>query len=115
MSKTVEILKALCKVDHLHNALIVGRDGFVIKGQGDINFEDVGNKIATAIGTTEAMGQSTEHGSLTEIMVEYEEGTIIVAPIGNEAILGAIASEEANLNRIRYEFKKALQKLKKEI
>ncbi len=115
MSKTTAILEELCKIDHLHEAVVVGRDGFVIDWQGDMKYDDVGSIIATAIGTIETMGQHTEHGSLNEVMVEYMDGTIIVAPIGNEAILGAVASEGASLSRIRKGVKTALRELEKEI
>jgi predicted regulator of Ras-like GTPase activity (Roadblock/LC7/MglB family) len=107
------ILQTLTKVAGIHEALVVGRDGFVIEHVGDMDADSTGAVISTAIGATEAMGSELEQGVLFEMMAEYKEGTVIVAPIGPDAILGIAADETANLGAIRHAVKKNLRELEK--
>ena len=93
--------------------MIVGRDGFVIEHVGDMDADSVGAVISTAIGTIEAMGRDTTQGSLFEIMAEFDDGTVIAAPVGRDAVLGVIADKGANLGGIRHAVKKSMRELER--
>lgn len=112
-SRAEEILKELAKTDGVHEALVVGRDGFVIDNTGDMNAETVGAIVSTAIGAVEAMGRDADQGGLFEFMAEFKEGVMIVAPIGREAVLGIVANSDANLGRVRHDVKKNLRELER--
>ena len=107
------VLMNLTKVQGIHEALVVGRDGFVIEHVGDMDPDATGAVVSTAIGATEAMGHELSQGDLFEMMAEYKEGTVIVAPIGGDAILGIAALESANLGAIRHAVKKNLRDLER--
>jgi hypothetical protein len=107
------ILMTLTKVQGIHEALVVGRDGFVIEHVGDMEPESTGAVVSTAIGAAESMGGELGQGNLTEMMAEYQGGTVIVAPVGQDAILGCAASEDANLGAIRHAVKKNLRDLER--
>lgn len=112
-SRSEQILKDLIKTDGVHEALVVGRDGFVIDHAGDMDSESVGAVVSTAIGAVEAMGRDAEQGSLFELMAEYKDGVIIVAPVGRDAVMGIVAEAGANLGRIRHDVKKNLRELER--
>ncbi len=111
MTKLIELLKDLNATNGVHQSLIVGRDGFVIDNVGDMDAEGVGAVISTAIGTIEAMGRDTTQGALFEVMAEFDDGTVIAAPVGKDAVLGVIADKGANLGGVRHAVKKSIRAL----
>ncbi len=112
-ARSDQILKDMTKTDSVHEALVVGRDGFVIDHAGDMDAEGVGAIVSTAIGAVEAMGRDAEQGTLFEFMAEYKDGIMIVAPVGRDAVLGIVAEAGANLGRIRHDVKKNLRELER--
>jgi len=113
LGRTNEMLRDLNGTEGIHECLIVGRDGFVIDHVGDMSAEEVGAKISTSIGTVESMGRDIRQGGLFEIMAEFNDGTVIAAPVGQEAVLGVIAGKGANLGGVRYAVKKTISLLEK--
>lgn len=107
------VLQSLTKTGGIHEALVVGRDGFVIEHVGDMDPEATGAVVSTAIGATEAMGNELGQGELFELMAEFKGGTVVVAPVGGDAILGIAAGETANLGAVRHAVKKHLRELEK--
>ena len=113
MTNTQGILKDLNNSPGIHQSLVVGRDGFVIENAGDMDGESVGAVISTAIGAIEAMGRDCDQGGLFEVMAEYNDGVIIAAPVGRDAVLGIVAGGQANLGAIRHAVKKNLRELER--
>ncbi|MBN2527541.1 MAG: roadblock/LC7 domain-containing protein [Deltaproteobacteria bacterium] len=113
MFNTDGVLKSLNEVQGVHQAVIVGRDGFVINSVGDMEADSVGAVISTAIGAIEAMGRDCKQGTLFEVMAEYNGGVVIAAPIGTDAVLGIVADESANLGGVRFVVKKSMKELEK--
>ncbi len=73
--------------------------------------EAVGAVLSTAIGEVEATGRELDQGHLFEFMAEFDEGVMIVAPIGVHAVLGIAGEPSANLGRVRHEVKKNIREL----
>lgn len=115
MADVKSILKTLNATTGISQALVVGRDGFVIESVGDMSAEEVGAVISTAIGAVEAMGRDCNQGGLFEVMAEFKDGTMIAAPVGRDAVLGIVAGIEANLGAIRHAVKKNLRELEREL
>lgn len=113
MASVNDVLKDLKATNGIQQALVVGRDGFVIEHIGSMEADVVGAIISTAIGTVEAMGRDMQTGSLFEVMAEYNDGTVIAAPVKKEAVLGIVADKNANLGGIRYAVKKSLAELER--
>ena len=113
MERVKNILQELLKTEGVNMSLIVGRDGFVIEHVGDMEADMVGAAVSTSVGAIEAMGANIGRGGLFEVMAEYKDGTVIVAPVGREAVLGIAANEGANLGGIRYAVKKYLRELER--
>jgi len=113
MTNVKAILNEIIKTEGINEALIVGRDGFVIDQTGGQDADLLGVAVSTVIGSIESMGSSTNQGKLFEVMAEYESGTIIVAPIGHDAVLGVTAKGGANLGAVRFAVKKNIRELER--
>jgi len=107
------MLKDLIATPGIHECVVVGRDGFVIENVGDMDADGVGATISTCIGTVESMGRGTDQGGLFELMAEFNDGTVIAAPVGRDAVLGIVASKDANLGGIRNAVKKSIRELER--
>lgn len=102
-------LNDLVKVEGINTAVVVGRDGFVIDGVSSGNafdVEAVGAIISTGVGTSEMMGRELSVGAMSQGMVEYKDGVIVMSFLGSDAILAVVANLSANLGNVRYQVKK---------
>jgi predicted regulator of Ras-like GTPase activity (Roadblock/LC7/MglB family) len=108
MPSIKSLLSELVKVEGINAAVVVGRDGFVIEGMtggGRLDIEAVGAVISTGIGSSEVMGQSLKVGEMTQAMIEYKDGVIVMGLLGKNAILAIVADSKANLGNVRYQLK----------
>jgi hypothetical protein len=94
-------------------AVVIGRDGFVIESamSGRIDIDALGAMASTGIGTSEAMGRELGKGQLTQMLVELENGPIILSPLSKDELIAIVAENASNLGRIRYELKKNKERL----
>jgi len=102
-------LSDLLKVEGINTAVVVGRDGFVIDGLtngASMDVEAIGAVISTGVGTAEVMGRELKVGSMSQGMMEYKDGIIVMSFLGREAILACVADSNANLGNVRYQIKK---------
>jgi predicted regulator of Ras-like GTPase activity (Roadblock/LC7/MglB family) len=109
MASVKDQLAELAKVEGITSAVVVSRDGFVIEGvssNGDIDNEAVGAVISAGMGSSAVMGSELKVGSMSQMMVEYERGVIVVNFLGDEAVLATVADLRANLGNVRYQVKK---------
>lgn len=113
MASVGEVLKQLKTTQGIQHCLVVGRDGFVIDHVGTMEADMIGAVISTSIGAVEAMGRDMHTGPLFEVMAEYNEGTVIAAPIKKEAVLGIVAEKDASLGGIRFAVKKSIEQLER--
>lgn len=109
MASLREQLGDLIKVEGITAAVVVGRDGFVIDGVNNgagMDIEAVGAVISTGVGTAESMGRELRVGTMSQGMVEYKDGVIVMSFLGKDAILACVAGTSANLGNVRYQIKK---------
>jgi len=110
--ETMEDIKATLKeftdIDGVTAACLVGRDGFVLDSVAPegMDTEMVGAIASTGLGSSESMGKQLGKGGLNMCMVEYEGGSIFLAPVSQEAFLVVVAEDRANLGMIRFATKK---------
>jgi len=52
------------------------------------------------------MGNQLGKGQLSMSMIEYDEGPVMLSPIGEDAFLVVVADKDANLGMIRLKIKK---------
>ncbi len=116
MAKTNGLLEELVNVDGVNAAVIVGRDGFVIDGvsnSGSLETETVGAVISAGTGSSEVMGRELNVGTMTQGMMEFSDGLIIMSLVGIEAILAVVADTKANLGYVRFQIKKRIPEIEK--
>ncbi len=109
MASIKDQLADLAKVEGITSAVVVSRDGFVIEGvssNGNIDNEAVGAVISAGIGSSAVMGGELKVGAMSQMMIEYEQGVVVVNFLGEEAVLATVADGRANLGNVRYQVKK---------
>ncbi len=108
MNKIEGILTEFTNIEGVHTACLVGRDGFIldaISRQG-VDAEMIGAIASSGFGSADSMGEQLGQGSLTMTMIEYQNGLVMFAPVGEEAFLVIVADKETNLGWIRLSIKK---------
>lgn len=117
MASLKELLGDLVSVDGVNTAVVVGRDGFVIEGysNGNLDIEAVGAVISTGIGSSEVMGRELQVGALGQGMIEYDGGVLVMSFLGRDAVLAIVADLQANLGNVRYQLKKRLPELERQL
>jgi predicted regulator of Ras-like GTPase activity (Roadblock/LC7/MglB family) len=118
MSQLREYLNELVNVEGINSAVVVGRDGFVIDGITagmSLDADAVGAVISTGIGSSEVMGRELEVGAMTQGMVEFSDGLIVMALLGEDAILAVVADLNANLGNVRFQIKKRIKNIEKSL
>ncbi|MEJ2719089.1 MAG: roadblock/LC7 domain-containing protein [Deltaproteobacteria bacterium] len=110
-------LSDFLKVDGINAAVLVGRDGFVIEGISNDgrDVETVGAVISTGLGTSEMVGKELNVGGLTQSMVEYDKGILLMGTIGKDALLCVVCDTGANLGNARLQLKKRTPELAAEL
>lgn len=114
MARIKDLLTDLVEVEGIKSSVVVGRDGFVIDGVAKGEAKDldaVGAIVSTGIGTNERMGKELNVGTMTQGMVEYENGVVVLSPLGRHAVLAVVADLGANLGNVRYQVKKQIDDL----
>ena len=108
MASTKEILTSLTAVDGISTAVCVGRDGFVIDAAAPsgADVDAIGAMVSTGLGSAESVGSELGVGTLTQAMMEYKSGVIVMTAIGADAILAVVAAESASLGNVRIQVKK---------
>lgn len=107
------ILKEFTAIDGVTATCIVGRDGFIIDSiaPAGVDTDMMAAIASTGLGSSEAMGKQLSKGSLIISMIEYEGGSVLLSPVGQDAFLAVITEEKANLGMIRFSTKKYRDKL----
>jgi predicted regulator of Ras-like GTPase activity (Roadblock/LC7/MglB family) len=103
-----QILSDFLRLEGVTAAVVVGRDGFVIESaeSGEIDTEALGAMASTGMGTSEAMGSELGKGEMIQMLVELEDGPILLSPLSEDELIAIVAEKKVNIGRIRYELKK---------
>lgn len=102
-------LNDFVKVDGINAAVVVGRDGFVIEGistDGKLDIETVGAVISTGLGSSEVMGRELNVGALTQSMIEFDNGVLVMGTLGKDSLLCLVCQTGANLGNVRLQMRK---------
>jgi len=66
---------------------------------------------STGLGTSEAMGAELGKGQLNQMLVELENGPILLSPLSEDEMIAIVANDGVNIGRIRYELKKNRERI----
>ena len=114
MTEIQKILAEFTKIDGVHTACLVGRDGFLLDSlaRAGIDAEMIGAIASSGFGSAESMGNQLGQGELRMTMVEFANGPVIFAPVGDDAFLVIVADQDTNLGWIRISIKKNSKKIR---
>ncbi|WOF17170.1 dynein regulation protein LC7 [Methanoplanus sp. FWC-SCC4] len=109
-----QILSEFLQLDGVTAVVIAGRDGFVIESasvSGDVDIEALGAMASTGLGTSEAMSRELGKVEMQQVIVELEEGPILISPLSEDELIAIVADRSVNVGRIRYELKKNRERI----
>jgi predicted regulator of Ras-like GTPase activity (Roadblock/LC7/MglB family) len=99
-----DLLGRFLTISGVRAVVLVGREGLSIEavGRGDPRmYEALGALGASALGTTEALGQELSTGATIGSLLEYESGLVTVDPVGEYAALVILSDNAGSLSRVR--------------
>ena len=108
MTDIQKLLAEFTNIEGVHTACLVGRDGFLLDSiaRKGIDAEMIGAIASSGFGSAESMGSQLGQGELNMTMLEYQNGPVLFAPVGDDAFLVIVADQETNLGWIRLTIKK---------
>ncbi|MGI5843053.1 MAG: roadblock/LC7 domain-containing protein [Candidatus Xenobium sp.] len=108
MSDTDDILEAFSRLDGVHGALVLSRDGQV-RAHHLVDFPDLqllSEAVHRSLDIAERLTGSLKQGKLNQQTLEFEESQVIVEILEGGYALAVAATPTANLGRIRLELRK---------
>ncbi len=108
MADLKDVLTEFTNIPGVNTACLVGRDGFLLDSIAiaGIDTEMIGAIASSGFGASESMGTQLGKGALSMSMIEYNEGPVMLSPVGADAFLVVVAEKDANLGMIRLKIKK---------
>ena len=108
MAELKDVLTEFTNIPGVNTACLVGRDGFLLDSIAisGIDTEMIGAIASSGFGASESMGNQLGKGQLSMSMIEYDEGPVMLSPVGVDAFLVVVAEKDANLGMIRLKIKK---------
>lgn len=94
---------------------VVSVDGLTMASAlpGDVEEDRVAAMSAAMLSLGERIANELGRGNLDEVYIRGEEGFVLLTAIGDEAVLTALAREEAKLGLIFLEMRRAAEDLEK--
>ncbi|AXV38398.1 MAG: roadblock/LC7 domain-containing protein [Methanobacteriaceae archaeon] len=98
-------LTGLTQVGQIKASGIVSKEGLLINSRTppDVDARIFSALCSTIMGAAEAASGQMNTGSVSEISVKTEKGTIVLIPAGEKAILTALTEPDAQLGLILFE------------
>ena len=97
-----QILSEFLKFSGVTTAALVGRDGFVIDMTANalLDRDALGALGSSSINLFEKSGAVMESGRLRQMMLEYQNGAIILTPVSKEEFLMIVTDTTNDLGRM---------------
>ena len=94
---------------------VVSVDGLIIASAlpGDVEEDRVSAMSAAMLSLGERIAQELGRGVLDEVYIRGEDGFVLLRAIGEEAVLTALARDEAKLGLIFLEMRRAAEDIQK--
>ncbi|ADZ08646.1 Roadblock/LC7 family protein [Methanobacterium lacus] len=107
-----DVLAGILQVGQIKACGVVSKEGLLIDSRTppDVDARIFSALCSTIMGAAEAASGQLNTGSVDQISVKTEKGTIVLLPAGSKAILTALTEPEAQLGLILFEMEsRALQ------
>jgi predicted regulator of Ras-like GTPase activity (Roadblock/LC7/MglB family) len=111
MADLNELLSSFTRVKGVAAAVLVGGDGLPLQsvkapGVEEAEVDILGAIAASGLPAALEIGQQTTRGGLKQAIYEYENGVVVIEPLGS-AILVVVTDAAANLGLVRLQARKA--------
>jgi predicted regulator of Ras-like GTPase activity (Roadblock/LC7/MglB family) len=99
-----ELLGRFRAVGSVELAAVVATDGLLIESSAspEVDVDAIGAVASNGLAMAEALGREVARGSTVQTMVEYEDGLVLLEPIGAEAMLLLLANNRDDLGYVRF-------------
>ncbi|MBI3973116.1 MAG: roadblock/LC7 domain-containing protein [Chloroflexi bacterium] len=113
-----ELLSSFTRVRGVNAALVVGQDGLVLQsvtapGTDDAEIDVLGAMASSGLVPAQEIGKESARGQLLQSIYEYEDGVVVIEPLGTSAILVVLTSAAANLGLLRLQARKVHPELER--
>ncbi len=107
------VLRQFAAIDGVQWAVLADREGFLLEAAGEdgVNTEVAGALSACLAESSEGLGRELGRGTLHGMILEYEQGMVVLYGVGAAAFLAIALSEPTVLGKVRYFAKKAVPEL----
>jgi predicted regulator of Ras-like GTPase activity (Roadblock/LC7/MglB family) len=98
-----EVLERFLTLDGVALAAVTGTDGLVIEsvGRPEFDAEAVSAVATSAVGAAQALAEEVTRGRLVQAMAEFENGIVIMEPLGQLGVLLVITESVGSIGRVR--------------
>jgi hypothetical protein len=108
------LLEEVVAIKGITGVALISNDGFVIESAAaagqDLDLDFLGGVATSSLAASQALSEFFGKGEVSQVMVEFAEGPVLLAPVGAASVLATIDSSQ-NLGRVRFQLKKYLPKL----
>ena len=106
MGELAALLAQSTKVAGVRAAVVAGRDGLLLHsehqaGTADLDPEAIGALACSVLPPAEDMVAAEGPSRLQEVILEHDDGLILIKPLQDLAVLSLAASADANLGLLR--------------
>jgi len=107
------ILAQFAAIDGVQWAVLVDREGFLLEASTDsaVDPEIAGALSACLAESSDGLGRELGRGALQGMILEFEQGMVVLYSVGTAALLAIGLGEPAVLGKVRYYAKKTLPEL----
>jgi len=101
-------------VRHVQATAVVSTDGLVIASRlpSDVEEDRIGAMGAAILSISNRSGGELERGEILRVLIEGEEGYILIRSVGEYAILVALVEKDVRLGLLFFEANKCIELLK---
>jgi predicted regulator of Ras-like GTPase activity (Roadblock/LC7/MglB family) len=110
-----DVLDRFLTLDGVAMAAVTGTDGLIIDsvGRPEFDAEAVSAVATSAVGAAQALAAEVTRGRLTQAMAEFENGIVIMEPLGELGVLLVITESVASIGRVRLVARREREALEK--
>ena len=100
-------------VPHVQATAVVSTDGLVIASRlpSEVEEDRIGAMGAAILSISNRSGGELERGEIIRVLIEGDDGYILIRSIGEYAILVALVEKDVRLGLLFYEAKKCIEEL----
>ncbi|HLQ36032.1 MAG TPA: roadblock/LC7 domain-containing protein [Chloroflexota bacterium] len=113
MEQLKSVLERFLAIEGVALACVTGTDGLVVEsvGRPEFDAEAVGAVATSALGAAQALAEEVTHGRLVQAMAEFENGVVVLEPIGELGVLLVLTEDVTSMGRVRLVARRERQSL----